>query len=82
MLSFNGRSVPLYKICAIFLLRVGYLRDAETLFVVFFGDRTVHAFFHVPLSLCSELVRSDRPDLYFFDHIDGNFEYAAIPFSR
>lgn len=80
--SFDGRSVPLYKICAIFLLRVGYLRDAEILFVMFFGDPTVHAFFHVPLSLCSELVHSDCPDLYFFDHIDGNFEYASIPFSR
>lgn len=81
-LSFDGRDIPLYRIHAVFLLRVGYLRDTETLFTLFFGDPAVHAFFHVPLSLCSDLVRSDHPDLYFFDHIDGNFEYAAIPFSR
>lgn len=78
--SFDGRSVPLYKIHAIFLLRIGYLRDTETLFILFFDDPAVHAFFHVPFSFCNELVRSDRPDLYFFDHIDGNFEYAIIPF--
>lgn len=81
MFDFEGRSVPLYKLPAIFLFRVGYCRDTETLFVTFFDDPSVYVYFGVPLSLCSELVRSERPDLYFFGHIESNFKCTNVPFS-
>ena len=67
--SYHGREVTLYRLPAESILRVGYLRDTEELFLQSADGGHIDVFHGVPLALCSRLVRSDDPDRIFLQDI-------------
>lgn len=74
----GNRSVALYGLPGIRISHVGYLRDTHQLFIRFRDDNSVLVYCEVPLSVCSEFVRSNYPDEYYDTFIDRHFHVQRL----
>lgn len=72
------RTVTLYGLPAVRISHVGYLRDTHQLFIRFRDDNSVLVYCEVPLSVCSEFVRSNYPDEYYDTFIDRHFHVQRL----
>lgn len=74
----GNRTVTLYGLPGIQISHVGYLRDTEQLFIRFRDDNCVYVYSDVPLSLCSDFVRSRYPDEFYDTFIDRQFHIQRL----
>lgn len=71
--TYGSRVVTLYGLPSVRISHVGYLRDTHQLFIRFRDDNSVLVYCEVPLSVCSEFVRSSFPDQYYAILVDRHF---------